>query len=60
MPFCRQKKRNVIAAIDFGTSFSGYAYIFECDPHTVYTHEWYGESLTVGTDKAPTTVSRTE
>ncbi|XP_052248253.1 heat shock 70 kDa protein 12A-like [Dreissena polymorpha] len=50
------KKRNVVAAIDFGTSFSGYAWAFEYDPFTVYTKEWLGENMTSGTEKAPTTV----
>ncbi|XP_052807209.1 heat shock 70 kDa protein 12A-like isoform X1 [Mya arenaria] len=50
------KKKKVVAAIDFGTSFSGYAYIFEHEPFTVYTHSWTADSIATGTEKAPTTV----
>lgn len=51
-----QKKNHVVAAIDFGTSFSGYAWAYEYDPFTVYTKEWLGANMTSGTEKAPTTV----
>ncbi|XP_053373793.1 heat shock 70 kDa protein 12A-like [Mercenaria mercenaria] len=51
-----EEPTNVTAAIDFGTSFSGYAYSFAWDPYTIYTNDWLGEGMAVPTEKAPTTV----
>ncbi|KAL4221970.1 hypothetical protein ACF0H5_018018 [Mactra antiquata] len=47
---------HVIAAIDFGTSFSGYAFSYCDNPDKIYTKKWMGEGMTDYTDKAPTTV----
>lgn len=42
----------VVAAIDFGTTYSGYAFSFKSDWSTVFANTWKGDNLT--SVKAPT------
>lgn len=47
-------KRPIVASIDFGTTYSGYAYSFRNDWTKVITHSWHGGEYM--THKAPTTL----
>lgn len=46
--------RLIVAAIDFGTTYSGYAYSFKSDWTKVFMNKWEGGQLT--SHKAPTTL----
>lgn len=47
-------KKQIVASIDFGTAYSGYAYSFSNDWTKVITHSWHGGEYM--THKAPTTL----
>lgn len=47
-------KKQIVASIDFGTAYSGYAYSFNNDWTKVITHSWHGGEYM--THKAPTTL----
>ncbi|KAH3716330.1 heat shock 70 kDa protein 12B-like [Dreissena polymorpha] len=53
-------KRLVVAAIDFGTTYSGYAYSFldefKRDPLKIYANSDWSDGITMVTTKAPTVV----
>ena len=44
----------VVAAIDFGTTYSGYGYSFKSDPQNICLHKWDKTGLT--SLKTPTTL----
>lgn len=48
----------LVGALDFGTTFSGWAYSFkhdyESEPTKAYVHNWISESSTLITEKTPT------
>lgn len=44
--------KSIVVAIDFGTTFSGYAFSFSQNWGKVYTNHWHGGSLI--SHKAPT------
>lgn len=46
----------VTAAIDFGTTYSGYAFSFQSNPDNIYVNKNWGENLGCVTNKAPTSV----
>ena len=45
----------VVGAIDFGTSYSGFAYSFTNDPHKVFTNTWHA-SARLTSNKTPTCI----
>ncbi|XP_062602142.1 heat shock 70 kDa protein 12A-like [Saccostrea cucullata] len=47
-------KRQIVAAIDFGTAYSGYAYSFKHDWTKIITQHWHGGEYL--THKAPTSL----
>lgn len=47
-------KKSIVASIDIGTAYSGYAYSSRNDWTKVYTHAWHGGEYM--TQKAPTTL----
>ena len=54
---CRENTNSYIAvgAIDFGTSYSGYAFSFKYDPEKIQAKAWYsGENLS--SSKTPTCI----
>ena len=46
----------IVAAIDFGTTFSGYAFAFKNSPDKIYMNKNWGESLGFQSYKTPTCV----
>ena len=48
----------VVAAIDFGTTYSGYAYSFKTSPKDICLHKWDKEDVGAGLKslKTPTTL----
>lgn len=46
----------IVGAIDFGTSYSGYAYSYRHDPQTVVTRHWHSASRGITTEKLPTCI----
>lgn len=44
----------IVAAIDFGTTFSGYAYSYRQNPLDIWTHKW--NAGTCISQKAPTCI----
>ena len=44
-----------VGAIDFGTSYSGYACSFRNNPQAIFTNVWY-ESGNLSSDKTPTSI----
>ncbi|XP_060563863.1 heat shock 70 kDa protein 12A-like [Ruditapes philippinarum] len=46
----------VVAAIDFGTTYTGFAYSFKSDSTKIVTSRWTGENVRTATEKAPTCV----
>ncbi|XP_052807091.1 heat shock 70 kDa protein 12A-like [Mya arenaria] len=56
----RRKTRSVVAAIDFGTTYSGYAYSFpdlnKTDPFKIYANADWTDGSRMLTPKAPTVV----
>ena len=52
-----QEKHFVVAAIDFGTTYSGYAFSFTRDPDSVHMmRKWEGGDPGVTNQKTPTTL----
>ncbi|KAK3587875.1 hypothetical protein CHS0354_019764 [Potamilus streckersoni] len=53
-----EKNKLVVAAIDFGTTYTGYAFSLKSDPMRIYQNEWYATSTEAYSifAKAPTTV----
>ncbi|XP_060563873.1 heat shock 70 kDa protein 12A-like [Ruditapes philippinarum] len=49
-------KHLIVAAIDFGTTYTGFAYSFKSDPKQFMTSKWTGENVRTATEKAPTCV----
>ncbi|KAK3609225.1 hypothetical protein CHS0354_035164 [Potamilus streckersoni] len=47
----RKDMKLLTAAIDFGTTYSGYAYSFACDPGKLFAHYWEGKHI-----KTPTAI----
>ncbi|XP_053379631.1 heat shock 70 kDa protein 12A-like [Mercenaria mercenaria] len=45
-----------VAAIDFGTAFTGFAYSFLDKPGQIITSKWDGDNVRTATEKAPTCV----
>lgn len=45
----------VVGAIDFGTSYSGYAFSFKSDPQKVFTKVWPGD-VNLSSSKTPTCI----
>ncbi|XP_062569121.1 uncharacterized protein LOC134231209 [Saccostrea cucullata] len=41
----KPKEKDVVVAIDFGTTYSGFAYSFSTEPSLVTTQEWKAESV---------------
>ncbi|KAL3879976.1 hypothetical protein ACJMK2_032250, partial [Sinanodonta woodiana] len=50
-PALKKSNALVVAAIDFGTTFSGYAFSFKSEPNTVLAFHWENGSI-----KTPTVV----
>ena len=46
----------IIAAIDFGTTFSAYAYSFRCSPDSIHLNKNWGGSDGFESFKAPTSI----
>ena len=46
----------LVAAIDFGTTYSGYAFSFKSDPYNVHTNTWNAGTSGLMSLKAPTCV----
>ncbi|XP_045203891.2 heat shock 70 kDa protein 12A-like [Mercenaria mercenaria] len=44
----------IYAAIDLGTSFSGWAYSTKTDPEKIYVRKWYPHYSSIATQKTPT------
>ncbi|XP_060589159.1 heat shock 70 kDa protein 12A-like [Ruditapes philippinarum] len=51
-----ERNNLVVAAIDFGTTYTGFAYSFKKNPKQILTSKWTGENVRTVTDKAPTCV----
>lgn len=52
-----QEKHFVVAAIDFGTAYSGYAFSFTRDPDSIHMmRKWEGGDPGVTNQKTPTTL----
>lgn len=52
-----QARRPVlVAAIDFGTTYSGYAFSFKSAPYTVHTNTWNAGTSGLMSLKAPTCI----
>jgi hypothetical protein len=49
-------KHLIAAAIDFGTTYTGFAYSFKHDPKHFIISNWTGDYVRIATDKAPTCV----
>lgn len=52
----RSSDHLVVVAIDFGTTYTGFAYSFKSDPSKILASKWSGETLLSATEKAPTCV----
>ena len=52
----RNKDKLMVCAIDFGTTYSGYAYSMRSDPMKIYCPHWTSGTSTLASYKTPTTV----
>ena len=54
----RTKKRQflIVGALDFGTSYSGYAYSYSHDPTKVFTRQWSSSTRGITVEKIPTCI----
>ena len=52
----RNKDKLMVCAIDFGTTYSGYAYSMRGDPLKIYCPQWRSGMSTLASNKTPTTV----
>ena len=50
------KDKLIVCAIDFGTTYSGYAYSMRSDPMKIYCPHWTSGTSTLASYKTPTTV----
>ncbi|XP_022320831.2 heat shock 70 kDa protein 12A-like [Crassostrea virginica] len=50
------KDKLMVCAIDFGTTYSGYAYSMRSDPMKIYCPHWTSGTSTLASYKTPTTV----
>ena len=50
------KDKLMVCAIDFGTTYSGYAYSMRSDPMKIYCPHWTSGTSTLASCKTPTTV----
>lgn len=51
-----RKQRLFVAAIDFGTAYSGYAFSSKAEPLKIHTNVWNAETNHLLSAKAPTTL----
>ena len=52
----RNKDKLMVCAIDFGTTYSGYAYSMRSDPMKIFCPQWRSGMSTLASNKTPTTV----
>ena len=52
----RNKDKLMVCAIDFGTTYSGYAYSMRSDPMKIFCPQWTSRTSTLASYKTPTTV----
>ena len=50
------RKFLIVGALDFGTSYSGYAYSYSREPTKVFTRQWYSSTRGITVEKTPTCI----
>ena len=52
----KQRQYLIVGALDFGTSYSGYAFSYSHDPSRVFTRPWFSSSRGIRAEKTPTCI----